>query len=174
MESTVNVGNPGFHTEGGGHWDFPPPPKISPLQNYGLYNIPCIRLPSPEFWAPMCATPMTKILHETLQSFVHQQESMSRQDKFCKCLDKVRFILPFWQYKLKCYPKPWCASAQCWPLLIAPWLHTLNCTYMQGSRHCLHRHRNTCTLIDTNQEPISYHLIWHCHIASSTVEKLAL
>ena len=25
----------------------------------------------------------------------HQQESMSRQDKFCICLDKVRFILTF-------------------------------------------------------------------------------
>ena len=40
-----------------------------------------------------------------------------------------------------------------------------------GSRHCLHRHRNTHTLIETNQEPISYLSIWQfCHVAKFNSE----
>ena len=33
-------------------------------------------------------------------------------------------------------------------------------TYNMKSLHCLHRYGNRRALIDTNQEPISYHLIW--------------
>ena len=39
----------------------------------------------------------------------------------------------------------------------------------------LHRYGNIRTLIDTNQEPISYRLIWQfCHVASSTVQRTEL
>ena len=49
-------------------------------------------------------------------------------------------------------------------------IHTILCI---GSRHCLHRHGNTRTLIDTNQESISYHSIWQFyHVASSTASEL--
>ena len=39
---------------------------------------------------------------------------MSRQDKFCKCLNKVRFILAFWQYKWKRYREPCYIKLEIW------------------------------------------------------------